>query len=248
MTERTRGVARSKFGLIGSLAGFVVLLAIINAAVMPATAPAQVKRCGNVIKKLYSSPRAEFYKAKVLVVRGQAPCGEARRVIWRALRPGGYWGGINGWQCVPKGHEPHIAKCSRVSAGGTTVIKSSKPRYCRGCRRNSKRARTGARLQAAFAGQASISKIRWRRCGRVHYWRGQFMRVESRPVRCGLARKVIRGLIADVVRRRHPCPGGVCTVLGFTCNLFAKGPPGAQDCRKGRQVAPLRGKSRRQVH
>lgn len=97
---------------------------------------AAVKRCQPVVKKIYSNEG--FYKAKVLVTSGNVACSEARRIIWRALSPGGFNGGINGWQCESKGsYDPFIEKCSQDEP--RRVIKSSKPKPCPSCHRNSKR-------------------------------------------------------------------------------------------------------------
>jgi hypothetical protein len=101
----------------------LALAVIVGVLAVPASASA--KSCAPVVKKIYSLEG--FYKAKVLVTSGSVPCSEARKIIWKALKPGGFNGGINGWQCQSKGDfDPFIEKCSREDP--RVVIKSGKPR------------------------------------------------------------------------------------------------------------------------
>ena len=102
-----------------------ILLALGPGAVDRAAA---VQRCKPVTKKIYSSPG--MYEANVLIVHGNVSCIEARKVIWRALKPGGFWGSIRGWHCDPKGdYDPFIEKCFKENP--RQVIKSGKPRLVR---------------------------------------------------------------------------------------------------------------------
>ena len=233
----TGGAARRK----GLLAAAVSIAAVVGVMAVPGMASAQATRCGAVVKKLVAYPRAEFYKAKVFT-NGQVPCGQARRIIWRAIQPGGYDGGIAGWQCQSKGnYDPLAEKCARQVGGVRRVAKSSKPRYCRRCHRNVKR----ALLMATGSSARERGAVGWRHCGSVHYWRDQYPLIEAKQVGCGLARKVAHGLFADIVHHRHECPGGVCQVRGFTCDPFAKAPPGVEDCVKGREIVRIRKPARK---
>ena len=122
-----------------SLARAVLALAVIAALAVPASASASAKPCAPVVKKIYSLNQGPpFYKAKVLITSGSVSCSEARKIIWKALQPGGFNGGINGWQCQSKSNfDPFIEKCSREDP--RQVIKSSKPKPCPGCNANQKR-------------------------------------------------------------------------------------------------------------
>jgi len=96
---------------------------------------AEVKRCQPVVKKIFLEP--DFYKATVLIVHGRVGCGEARKVLWRSLRPAGYFGRIRGWDCEGKGTLAAMAeKCTRESQGQREVIKSGRPKICRTCHAN----------------------------------------------------------------------------------------------------------------
>jgi hypothetical protein len=139
--EEDMRIGERGFGASGRTNRAALLLAVmavfVTGLIGPATAPAeaaQVKKCGSVVKMIY---RGVFHKAKVLVPTRNVSCAEARRTIWRALVPGGFWGSINGWRCVPKGsYEPFVEKCFKDRP--RRVIKGSKPKRCSSCRRNVK--------------------------------------------------------------------------------------------------------------
>jgi hypothetical protein len=127
--------AQARIGLL------VLLLAIVGSASAigrPGTADAAVVHCRSVVKKIYSLNEGEppFFKAKVIVVDGRVDCETARRIIWKTLVPGGYYGTINSWDCIPKGgSEPFSVKCARRSpiTGEREVVKSGRPRSCPSC-------------------------------------------------------------------------------------------------------------------
>jgi hypothetical protein len=132
---RTHGPHGHKHWLTSAILLGAVLLFGVGLQASSANA-ASIKRCQSVVKKIYSNEG--FYKAKVLITNGDVACSEARRIIWRALSPGGFNGGINGWMCESKGsYDPFIEKCSQDDP--RRVIKSSKPKLCPSCSRNSKR-------------------------------------------------------------------------------------------------------------
>lgn len=112
----------------------LVLVLVLGAVFLPATASAQAKKCGSVVKKLYFDEG--FYKAKVLIVSGsQVTCSEARKIIWKALVAGGYNGGIQGWQCHGFLYsDAEKEKCIRESFRGVReVIKSGPAKPCPSC-------------------------------------------------------------------------------------------------------------------
>lgn len=132
------------------LAG-LVLLFVLTSGLAPSAASANSKPCGGIVKKIFSlNEGPPFYKAKVLITSGNVACSEARKVIWKSLKPGGFNGVLNGWRCASEGaYDPHIEKCEREDP--RRVIKSSKPKPCRSCHRNVKR----EPLNETFARQGS---------------------------------------------------------------------------------------------
>lgn len=188
MTSGKREAAR---GVMLAAATIVLMaLSLVVAQSAPANAPDQgeakisksgkVKRCGSVVKKLSWSG---FYKAKVLVTKGSVPCGEARKIIWRSIKGGGFHGRLNGWDCEAKGHsDVYAEKCQKDSP--RRVIKSSKPKQCRGCHANRKR--------PLIQELAKKKQARWKRCGKVHWQQRDFLLVEASRLRCGEARRVGR--------------------------------------------------------
>lgn len=174
---------------------------------------ADVKHCGHVVKKIYSND--DYYRAAVLVTSGQVPCREARRVIWRALMPGGFWGGISGWKCEPRGSEPHVARCAREQP--RRVIKSSKPRPCPACHRTLK----------ILAGS-------WKNCGLSHARGDLYVKTEALGVGCTLATRVARKVLLHP--SREFCEALVCRVSGFECPL--------NPARRSRSLVCTRGEER----
>ena len=141
--SHSRGVARGAIRARGSVASrrriaasiMVIAALFFSASLMLDPADAAVKRCAPVVKKIYFNEG--FYKAKVLIVSGNVDCAEARRIIWRALSPGGFNGGLAGWQCESKGNgDPLSEKCKKEDP--RRVIKSNQPKLCPNCHANRK--------------------------------------------------------------------------------------------------------------
>jgi hypothetical protein len=186
----------------GPLGLALALVVVIGTFAFPASAPAQATSCGSVVKKIYYN--AGFYKAQVLVTRGSVPCAEARRVIWKALKPGGFSGQVNGWTCEPKGHaDPYKEKCESEDA----TIKSGKPKPCASCHRNAKR------QQLTRSAQRRAGS--WKNCGLFHYRADRYIRTEAKRVGCTEARRVGRKV---ALHSSSVCPtAGFCEVAGFEC-------------------------------
>jgi hypothetical protein len=180
---------------------------LLGLLLIPGAASAEATPCGSVVKKIYSYTEGPpFFKAKVLVTSGEVNCSEARRVIWRALKPGGYWGGVNGWHCDPKGNaDPYIEKCSQENP--RRVIKSSKPKPCRSCRQNLKRVQYRELLRAGHY-------RRWKKCGETYLLPGvPPVAFYVKRVTCYQALVVFAHIIVDNL----PCDPAACKVIGFTC-------------------------------
>lgn len=118
----------------------IAALALAGVVAFPSGASAgQARHCAPVVKKIYTN--TGFYKAKVLIVAGNVSCREARKVLWKALTPGGYNGSIrNGWECMSKGSfGPFVEKCIRTGRNATReVIKTTRPKPCPTCHANRK--------------------------------------------------------------------------------------------------------------
>jgi hypothetical protein len=121
-----------------ALACIVAATAIITVAALPGSVPArQGRHCQPVVKKIFRNEG--FYVAKVLIVRGDVGCREARNVLWRALTAGGTYGPVgNGWECMSKGQFGALAeKCTRTGPSSIReVIKTTKPKPCSTCHAN----------------------------------------------------------------------------------------------------------------
>jgi len=125
--------------LAGLLAGGL-FLSLLGALAPQQAAAAPVTHCQPVVKKIFRlNEGPPFYRARVLIVHGSVSCSQARKIIWKGLVAGGYFGTIAGWECDPKGtYDPFAVKCSRHSpvTGEREVIKSSRPKQCPSCTGN----------------------------------------------------------------------------------------------------------------
>jgi hypothetical protein len=197
---------RQQGGLV--LVVSAVLLTLFLAAPGAASA-SSAKNCGSVVKKIFAlNEGPPFYKAKVLITSGEVPCSEARRIIWKALQPGGFNARIQDWVCRAKGlYDPFIEKCERGSGASREVIKSSKPKPCASCARTAKR--------VSLANQS-----RWKNCGLFLFEEGRFVKTEAKRVGCKEATRVARGFVSAYRRNTLNCSNaGTCHVAGFTCDV-----------------------------
>ena len=199
--QRRRELTRLKRGRASlMLATSVVLLLLFGLLSMPGSAVASAQSCGTVSKKIFAyNEGPPFYKAKVLLVSGSAPCSEARRVIWKSLKAGGFNGVVNGWRCQAKGnYDPFIEKCSKENP--RRVIKSTKPKPCRACQRSYKR--------------VQLSSKGWKWCGRFHLAPGTDVNMEALHYPCLGALEVVAQMITDPGLIQ--CGEG-CEAKGFHC-------------------------------
>jgi hypothetical protein len=203
-------VGRQRVGLaIGKLAGGAVLLMLIGLLSVPGAASAEepgsanMKPCGSIVKKLGWEP--VFYKARVLITSGNVLCAEARQIIWKSLKPGGFNGGLNNWQCESKGaYDPYIEKCEQEDP--RRVIKSSKPKRCDSCSRNLKRKQLSELLRKSNA---------WKLCGTFHLTRGTDVNLEAKHYSCLQSLEVVAQMIVDPGLLE--CGDG-CEAKGFKCH------------------------------
>jgi len=207
------------------LASVIAGLLLLGMIAMPSPASAKTRSCGMVVKKLgYSG----FYKAKVVVVHGKVPCREARRVIWKAIKGGGFNGRVNGWDCQAKGHsDPYREKCLRENP--RRVIQSSRPRRCHSCHGNRKR--PALRELARKKGKS------WKRCGLIHYVEKRYLIVEAKLVGCHKARQIGRASLR--APGKGHCIHRRCDVRDYRCHLLGK-PKVATLCTKKKQRIKLR--------
>lgn len=233
MSANKQGRARNY-----KLAGSAVLLLLAGAVLLPVAASAEepgsadTKSCGSIVKKLGYEP--VFYKAKVLITSGNLPCAEARQVIWKSLKPGGFNGVLNGWQCESKGaYDPYIEKCEQEDP--RRVLKSSKPKRCASCSRNVKRTQLNELLRKANG---------WKLCGTFHLTRGTDVNLEAKYYSCLQSLEVIAQMIVDPGLLE--CGDG-CEAKGFKCHspgAIKGGIGGAGNgfiCVKGRSRVRLKG-------
>jgi hypothetical protein len=120
----------------------LVLAALVLASSAERSEAAPVKHCAAVVRGFdFSVGSPDFYKSKVLIVKGasEVGCSEARKVAWRLMDPPDFCdaslGGcdIRGWHCLANGF-PASGKCIREEP--RRVIRLTRPKPCPKCRAN----------------------------------------------------------------------------------------------------------------
>jgi hypothetical protein len=139
-SKSMEAIRRWKWAIFAWVLANGLILPAMGPTAPPEASAASAVHCQSVVKKIYSiNEGPPFYRAKVLLIHGSVSCAQARKIVWKGLVPGGYFGTIAGWECVPKGmYDPFAVKCARRSpqTGEREVIKSSRPKSCPSCTGN----------------------------------------------------------------------------------------------------------------